>query len=262
MVKVKWYNSTGHLSEIYQSTKMQFAFLSAPKDGSEQCHPFVLCRDFLHDAVRCMLQKNSCSIYGFRYEYGKNPPIDLKKIRMLVTKKTLEESAEIFQGKMKTGLSLINHYESIAGWRKSKLVKIKDTGKPNVWLFVGPVGWLKSPFLISMYTFLIRLGDKHEVLSNFETTEELIEKFKEVEKLPRASNDNDLVYIKDCLNKMHLIIKNYKSLLLVDDSKGEDPIYSDSKIGISAFHDRCGIWSLCKGNCPNKELNEKIKILK
>jgi len=263
MPKVEWFSKEGGLSEIYQSTQIQFAFLTAPKDGSKQCHPFVLCRDFLHDAVRCMIQKNSCGIYGFSYTYGKNPPIDMKRMRMLVTKKGMpEKDAETFKERMKHGLKLINHYEGIAGWTKSKLVRIKDDKRPNVWLFDGPIGWMKSPFLVSMYTFLIRLGDKYETIADFKTTEELTSKLDSVGKLPSKNGDNDITYIKQCFNKMHLIMKNVDKLFLADGSAKVDPIFSDAKVSLNSFHNNCGIWNLCRSNSPNKELNKEIADLK
>jgi hypothetical protein len=259
MLKVEWYKGTSNLSEIYQSTKIKFAFLSTPKEGNKQCHPFVLCRDFLHDAVRCMIQKNKCQIYGFCYEYGKNPPIDTKYMRMLVTRQELEET---FSEKMKQSLKIINHYESIAGWKKSKLIRVDDKTKPNTWLFLGPKEWLKSPFLVSMYTFLIRLGDKHGAISNFKTTEELIKCFSTIGKSQEAYGDNDVVYIRECFNKMHHIVKEANSLFLKDGSVKEDPIYSDTKVSLNSFHNNCGIYNLCRGQAPVKDLNEKIKLLK
>lgn len=263
MLKVEWLPTTGSLSEIYQSTQMQFAFLSSPKDGSKQCHPFVLCRDFLHDAARCVLQKNSCQIYGFRYAHGENPPVDMKKMRMMVTKKNMKKVDEnTFLERMKHGLKIVQHYETIADWTKSKLVRIKDDKYPNVWLFVGPSGWMKSPFLISMYTFLIRLGDKYETISKFNTTEELVQKLEEISKLKKKDGDNDITYIKQCFDKMHLIMEQVDNLFLSNGTAKQDPIYTSDEIGLDSFHNYCGIWNLCKATSPDKELNKKILALK
>ena len=70
--------SDNSLSEIYQQVNMQFAFISP---DNEQSHTFVLCRDFLHDAVKAYLNKSSCEIYRFRYDYNVNPCIDMDNIK-------------------------------------------------------------------------------------------------------------------------------------------------------------------------------------
>ena len=84
--KVEWWKANGGLAEIYQSTHLQFAFLSAPKDGSKQCCAWSKCRDFLHDALRTKITGVKSSIYGFVYDVKTHPPIDLRRTRMLVKK--------------------------------------------------------------------------------------------------------------------------------------------------------------------------------
>lgn len=257
-LKVTWFPREGGLSEIYQSTQIQFAFLTSPEDGSKQCHQFVLCRDFLHDAVRAEIQKNSAGIYGFHYAHGKNPPIDLHKMRMLVTKKAMKGAeTETFERRMKHGLKLLNHYEKLAKWPRSTLEKVKDEKRPNIWLFIGPKQWMRSPYLVSMYTFLIRLGDKYETIANFKTTKELVTSLKKVGELQNTSgSDNDIGYIKICYNKMHVVVQHADDLLFTGKDGFDTIFYGTTNIG--TFHNNCGIWSLCSSISPDKALNENL----
>jgi hypothetical protein len=265
MIEVEWFTGGSSLSEIYQSTKMQFAFLSPSKDGkAKQCHPFALCRDFLHDAVRSHITKKPCNIYGFHYG-DTNPPIDMKHMRVLVKRQVLNtpEGVDRFEKSMKMGLKLLQHYESIAGWTKSKLVRVQDKDKPNVWLFMGPVGWMKSPYLVSMYTFIIRLGDKHEQIGKFKTTDELVQKLADISTAKAIEqNDNDSRYLKTCANKLHVVMENIDKLFLPGKGKDKakiDPIYNDSGHSIGTFHNNCGIVSLCNCATPNQKLNKTFK---
>ena len=110
--KVEWYEQTRTLSEIYQITDMQFAFLSSPEDGNRQCCSWAQCRDFLHDALRTMKTGLNTGIYGFVYKKDVDPPIDLKKTRMLVRKKSLVKKQEDeFHAGMLSAKKLINHFE-------------------------------------------------------------------------------------------------------------------------------------------------------
>ena len=256
-IKVEWYKDDKDLNEIYQRTQIQFAFMTAPKNGNKQCHPFVLCRDFLHDAVKCSWLKTGCVIYGFSFDFDKNPPIDLKQMRMLVTKKTIEDSEETdFHDKMKISLSLLNHYENMAGWTKSKLYRIKDDNV-KAWLFIGSNMWLKSPFLVSMYSFLIRLGDKYNVIKGFKDNKDLNERLKKISELKNEGGDNDIHYIKTSWNKLDKVIQHRNKLFF--EKEKPDPVFKTSSI--NRFHDKAGILSLCRYETPDPILNTKARKL-
>ena len=263
-IEVKWFPE-GSLNEIYQTTKMQFAFLSSEKTGHMQCHAFVLCRDFLHDAVKWFIKKTKDRIYGFEYAHGKNPSIDMEEMKMLVTKKaaTGKEIAKL-EDNMKMAKKLLNFYERMAGWKLSRLVKIEDKDKKrSIWLFRGSKKWLASPFLISMYTFIIRLGNKSDDIK-FKNEKELMQSYKYIMEhrdkyKDERGNDNDASYLQDCYNKLGIILCNYKTLFKL----GEDGLHAVYKTVDNKdwFHDRCGIVHLCQFDTPDKELNEEFKKL-
>lgn len=250
---IEWYPNS-HLNEIYQAVTLKFAFLSPPRHGSKQCHVFAKCRDFLHDAVRCAIQKTDMSLYSFVFKHDKNPPIDLRAIRMLVCKDNCSsaKAQKEWDEKMDAALKLLNHYEGLAGSVKSKVVRIAD--KKGHWLFTGPSWWMKSPYLISMYTFLIRLGDRK---IEFADDEELKVKLKAISIGKKDKNDNDVGYLLSTWDKMSIVIKNRAKLF----GPKLDPIFTKADITIDSFHNYCGIVSLCQSNTLVPEVNAKLKKL-
>jgi hypothetical protein len=269
-LEIKWYPNK-KMNEIYQQTGIQFAFLNA--DG-EQCHPFVLCRDFLHDAVKAHLNENAWNIYGFEYIYGKYPAIDMKAMRMLVRKeifttKTAKVSAHSeklikkFIDDMSYSLKLLNHYEDIGKIPKSMIEETKDKLGNPISIFTGSPVWLSNTFFVSMYTYLIRLGDKDV---DFKTEEDLMKGYhilmeKHVKpgttpKKNQKPHDNDVGYLRNNWNKLRLVVKNRKELFGTDDVH---PMYFDKGITSNTFHDRCGIFNLCSYRSYSTDLNKKLK---
>lgn len=260
LVKVKWFKSSRDLSEIYQPTGMVFAFVSSPAEGSSVCHEWVKCRDFLHDAVRSQITDKKCGIYGFSFEPGVNPKLDLKRIRMAVSKHGLKpDNINDFRNKMKASLTLLNHFEKQENMMLSKLQEIDSTnsGKSAVFLFTGSSIWMSSPFLVSMYSFLIRLGDKE---LKFENKDELIQLLKALSDDAKAGkiSDNDAVYLGASWDKLHIILKN--RIKLFKRENGVHDIYF-SKYDISRFHNYCGIRSLASLQTPDEDLNSRMKSI-
>lgn len=260
-VKVGWFPKLSNLCEIYQQTGMLFAFVSSPQKGLLQCHEWVKCRDFLADAVRSQITNKPCSVYGFVFNTDKNPAIDLNKMRMMVTKPSLtNKNIPEFKKKIRAGLKLLNHFENMIGVSKTKVSEV-DTAKQNkyksIFLFTGSVIWLKSPFLVSMYSFLIRLGDKE---ISFKNNLELKTKLKELADGHESGKlcDNDANYLRKGWNKLDLIMKN-RSKLFPTKNKVHDIYWKP--YSINTFHTYTGIFSLFKSFTPDKDLNKKIKML-
>lgn len=256
--KLEWFPKPKSLNEIYQQTGMVFAFVSAPKDGLKVCHEWVKCRDFLHDAVRTQITGKECGIFGFKFDTKLNPPIDLRKTRMVVSKHNLSDATlPQFRQKMVSALAILNHFEKQAGVSLSKMEEIDATGsgKKAVFLFTSPRLWITSPFLVSMYTFLIRLGDKE---LKFKNARELKKRLKELNDRVKAGklNDNDAQYLGASWNRLHDIIKKRNTLFPKE--KGWHDIYFKD-IGISGFHNNCGILSLAKAQTACNEMNKRMK---
>lgn len=268
LTKVEWFKKSSiglGLNEIYQSTGIMFAFVSSPLNGLCQCHEWVKCRDFLPDAAKSQVTNKKCSIYGFTFDPAKNPIVDLNKMRMMVTKifskdTNIFEKIPEFKQKIKSSLKLLNHFESIAGVTKSKITKVDPTGQDtykSIFLFTGSVMWMRSPFLISIYSFLIRLGDKE---FQFINNAELKTEFKKLAGYHASGkiNDNDASYLSNSWDKLDLIIKNRSKLFPIK-NKVHDIYWKD--YNISQFHNRTGLDSLVKSITPDEALNDMIKTL-
>lgn len=227
--------------EVYQPTGITFTFLSSPKTGNKQCSNFLFCRDFLADMVYTTVTGNCTHIYRFTYEIPNNPPVDLKRVRMLVRYPC--NDVNVIRQKTESALSLLRHYENKAGWLYSRTLKV--SGHDDVRLFLGDPKWMLNSFLLSMYTFLIRLGDKEII---YRPGDDLIKTYKDLLSkhgyIPGPGiiphQDNDIKYLGKCFDKMHLAIEHRKKLF----SEKMSDNYS-SKSDIHAVHDMGGIFSLC-----------------
>ena len=258
LVEVEWFKHPKSLSEIYQQTGMIFTFVTEPKGGHKACHEWAKCRDFLHDAVRSQLTGNSCSIFGFQFDPKTNPHIDTRKMRMLVSKHGLKkDEIPAFRDKMVSALALINHFEKMAKISLTNLqeVNAKGSSKGAVFLFTGPRMWMSSPFLVSMYTFLLRLGDKELKFKNAGELKKELKALHEKSKKGRLQ-DNDASYLGASWNKMHEIIKNRAKLF--PKKNGVHDIYWKT-FSISSFHNNAGIRSLALGSTPDVDLNKRVK---
>ena len=263
-LRVKLYEDSSSLDEIYQKTGIMFAFVSSIEDGLEMCHQWVKCKDFLADAVRTQLTGNKFNIYGFHFSIDKNPPVDLNVTRIAVSTEILDDLVG-FEQKMISALKLINHFEDYMGVPLSRLDKVDITGssKKAIYLFTGPQEWIKSPFLISMYSFLIRLGDKN---FNFSTIEELKKQFEILvnensDTLTGAYipiEDNDTNYLATIGAHIHNVLNNRNKLFNINGKNTFHPIYFEN-LSENQFHNNMGILSLLNTTTSNEGLNTLVK---
>jgi hypothetical protein len=259
--KIEWFKEVG-LAEIYQSVGMFFAFATKPdKDGNiQQCHTWVKCRDFLHDAVRTQLTGNKSSIYSFIFEKDVNPPIDVNKTRMLIGIKLKNGQTKDWAKEcIARAVKHLNYYEKLAKISLTKAEEVDPAGQKKcdiVFLFVGPVMWITAPSLVSMHTLLARLGVKEEL--DFSSQKKLLESYKAV---TSKHSDNDSGYLRTCGEKMVAIIKNRKDLF-PKHKKGKyhEGYFDGTKI--NSFHDKAGIVNTSKATSPFSKLNTAVKKLK
>jgi len=259
-VKVEFWKSGGHLSEIYQSTGFKYAFLSSKADGYKQCHPWVKCRDFLNDAVRNQIAGRNDNIYGFFYTPGTNPPIDLSTMRMLVkrdvdARKQEENASENTLQMMLSAIAIIHCVERYSGIKP--ITRLYTTAEnSDAYLFFGSPDWVMSPFMVSLYSFLIRLGAKKIKFTN---RDELDTELKKLSDQPVQYGDNDISYLKIVYPYIYNIVRERKRLGYIK----EDGTHLMAKTDISSFHNYTGIVALCKDKHPNipdlKSLSESVR---
>jgi len=251
---VKWYEKGETLTEIYQTVGLQFSFANEINGKLTQCHQWVKCRDYLHDAVRTELTKNRSEIYGFVFSKN-NPHLDLSNIRILVSEKN-EVRYQKLRHTLTKALKLINHFESLAGVDFTTLEKVNGNADKNfhhVYLLTGPKMWMSSPYLLSMFTFLVRLGAKD--IKSVSNSEQLKRTFGRIK--ASLGNDNDSIYLNKVGDKLETIIK-HKDEISKCNADGFSDIYY-KKLPIYDFHNRTGIVSVCNHSTPCDDMNNTLK---
>ena len=231
-----------NLNEIYQTSKLKFAFVSAPRDGYKQCHQFVKCRDFLQDAIRTTLTGEESKIYGFNFNKVKNPPIDLRRTRLLVQSNTEELK---FHNVMLKAEKLLHHYESMLGIALTAITKHK-----NLYMFSSSNFWQFSPVMISLYTLLIRLAeyDLDFTLNDDSTLNKAYDKLLAVD-----NNNNEITYLRTIKPYINKILANKHYIFVT--AANYDSIYF-KKVSINTFHNNSGIVSLCTATSKDRLYNE------
>lgn len=177
-------------------------------------------------------------------------------MRIMVSKIGLTKGGQAeqdFKEKILAGLRLVNHYEKMAGVSMSKAKKVYENNRP-VWIINGPPFWLKAPVLVSMYTFLLRLGDKK---LEFKDDTDLVTALKKLFTSYKKA-DNDITYLKTVYDKLSIIIRNAEKMLFMGGKI--DPLYLEQGVAIGLFHDKSGIVSFCQGNYPTKSSKRKQLI--
>lgn len=237
-IKVDFWRNISHLSEIYQPVGMQYAFLS--KDN-KQCHPWIKCRDFLHDALRSCITGKVESIYGFQYNPKTDPPLDLEKMRVLVKRQATRDlgAAADTEKMMYLALNIVQLVERECGISPlSKLYKVADAA--DIYVFEGSKDWMESTFMISLYTYLIRLGGKK---IEFKSKEEFDKRLEDIcaGKITTGMSDHDVSYLKSVKPFLYKMVKKRKDLRYEIDGKR---FLNGSSIG--SFHNYTGIVSLCR----------------
>ena len=238
-VKVELWQGNEHLNEIYQLIGVKYAFLTSKEEGNKQCHPWIKCRDFLHDALRAHVAKKKEGIFGFRYESGVNPPLDLEKMRLLVKRDANKDEKNISENTkeiMDCALAILNCVEKYTNVKP--LTKLYETNQKDIYLFEGAKDWMESTFMISLYTLLIRLGARK---ITFKDRKGLIEKLKDLSKSNQVHGDNDIKYLKTVWPFIYRIMRARGDLKYMQDGKA---LMADKTIG--TFHAYTGIVSLCK----------------
>jgi hypothetical protein len=239
-IEVQFWEKKDYLSEILQQTGVHYAFLSA---DNKQCHPWVKCRDFLNDALRSQITGNSDEIYGFMFDPKINPKIDLDKMRILVKRDTPLDAPGSTEEIMNSALSII-HCVEVTGGIETLTELHRIANDENVYLFEGSADWVESTFMISLYTFLIRLGAKQIIVNNKEDLDAALDKL-----CKETVADHDISYLKSTRDYIYKMVEKRKELRYVN---GESKKLFDGK-SISTFHNYSGIVALCNEAKKKKE---------
>jgi len=238
---------------------ISFSLVSKTAEGRKQATKFLTCRDHLSDALHSRVHEKKCSIYN----HGSNPPIDLDKLRLLIGRYfDNKESREKFKENIFSAKRLLNFYEEVAGWDKSKITTVKHSVIDyNAWLITGPKEWVSYPNLLSIITLIFRIIGNHGPIkfSNNEDVERwFYNLMQEYEKGRKKSSifqyDCDLSeYLPTCWDKLYMIMKHHKEIFT---KPIEETFRADMHI-----HAYGGIVQLCRFNTSNEVLDQNMRNL-
>jgi len=162
--------------------------------------------------------------------------------------------------KMTKSLKIVNSFERRYKWPLSKMRLVDDKRKsvniPSV-LFIGNRKWGISPYLVSLYTLLLRLG-KYPWITNDVVNEtnhdELLEKLKKVCDTHKR-NYTDAMHIHVSINTAISLISNYDELF-----QGKSKKYHWSMDRLNNFGGGYneGIRLLAEGKTRYKKLYNKL----
>lgn len=253
------YKDRMDLNEIYQNTQIQFAFVTESKAGVyKQETPFVLCRDFLHDALRAYATNGACHVYGFVFRSTYNN-LDLKRTLMVVK---LNQQGEHMSDYIDNVLHLLHLFEKRMKIKKTVACATQD---PNIFLLKSSKSWQASSQFISLYTFLIRISatknDKvRQDIGSANTFGTLMKQWRN-NNYRTDSGGKDVSYLHPLGKYLQTIISNRSKLGLTFDKS-----IKNDKRPIHDYHHHSGIMTLCNktlaGNTPSaKRKHEKLKEL-
>ena len=164
-ITIDWLKKIYGLSQIYTSG-LEYCFIS--KDRQQAC-AFMLCKDFLQDALMAMHHGSKINIYNFSYDSKKDAPIDLERTRLAIANSRDDKFGE----KIPAMMNFIHQIE-----RKLKLIRStcqqvenppSKYAKCGVYVIDASNRWMRSPPMISLFSLLIRVGFTHKIGDTFET---------------------------------------------------------------------------------------------
>lgn len=230
---IRWkpVESKQRILQIY-SKGLEYALVS---QDYEQCHPFVWCKDFLHDVIYSTLNGKPFELYKFRYNPVLDPNPCLDKVRLLIA----NSKDRKFESKIPGVLDFLNQIEMMLKIKQSFVRRCwappAGYEKSGVFLIEGSKRWIQSPPMLSLYSLLIRVGFSHTLGTPYFAT---IEGVKNGTLKPYQKKDSYwLTSTEPALHKIFRIgdrkifhkdmVANYPSNMSID--------YVHNRLGIVGF---------------------------
>jgi len=192
----------------YGFDKAQFAWMSPPIDGvRKQITPFVYCRERVTAYVHAAMNN-----VGYNEFLPDQDTFDKEKLRILIARdpKDFDE----FRTKLFNAKAVMNIYEDIAGWEKSKITTVKHEARDNVWLLTGPKEWLICPQMVSAFTFILRTLAEYGPIDIDDGIDSVEKEFDRLyNKFRNTDGNNDVnYYLKYFRKHLYILMKYNKEL--------------------------------------------------
>lgn len=157
--KIDWYLTEEMLNQVYRAG-LEYAFVSR---NFKQVCPFVLCKDFLQDALQSYLCGVRCQIHGFVYDPQFHKPIYTKRLRLIIAC----SKDRHFRDRITNMLDFLHQIEDILHIKKTTVRECADVPEKykagGIWLLESHKRWMISPPMLSMYTLMLRIGLVHTI---------------------------------------------------------------------------------------------------
>jgi len=212
-MKIILKNFDSHYVENSQISTFKYSLVSKTKQGFIQEFEFAKCRDYLNDIISCKLYHNINNtgdlvkinkIYGFEFDESLlENHIDLNNLYLL-TRFRQHEQANVDAVFIKIIRKLERYYSSE---NLTKVVARKNSTYYSYRVYkINPL-WTKSPYMMSMFTFILRIcGYNRKNNKKYSTLTSI---FKAI-----SSECSDLKVLNELLKiDLELFIKNIDYIL-------------------------------------------------
>lgn len=237
----------------------QFALYIKESNRYVQLTSFDSCRENLID--------NFIEFYeGSPY---KPKLLDVRHTRLLVGNKESwlnRDSGNNIQEDILRGLKIVHHFEKIAKWPLCRIYRVigECLGEhEKVYAFKASRRWQRSPYMLSLFVLLIRLGRMHE-FDKFRTHLDFIRICKKLSKKKILNNADcsmsssyyDLKYIKPTLYlKLRILMKHFPSIFGKRSARRHFLMARDEE----GYYIGDGISEFCKGYGEDKRLIQQFE---
>lgn len=276
----------------YASGYISFFLTTKPVKGiAGQMSTNYICREEYIDMFKfSILRQLGCKPKGDEFDTAKQGDLKCSTRKAYVGVKATSSSNEgAFIDSMMIGLDAINVLEERNGWPLTVMYRVTNR---NAVLFCGTNKWIKSPFALSLYTLLMRIGETRimkdmydDIPDKYERYDRFVSSMKKVNKPIFNStgrfapiiktvnyNDNRTLYrVVETIHFWDLFMENYdtlfkgRSFLSNYGYKSVNEFYNNNKkaYSYSSIHmsEANGLFSLVNNETVDLEMRRRFKKL-
>jgi hypothetical protein len=210
LIRVEPYNNA--TKSVYKMNNFHFGFITGPEHNRKQITQLVTCREYLNRSVWASFNRNKINIadYGVG-EY----PIDFGTMRLLIVHDPSDVKS--FKERLFNGKAVLNLLEELAGWNKSTITTVKHPIYDNAWLITGPSGWMSTPQLLSIATWVLRLSADYGPIDTNSFDEYEADLFRLYKSTPDDGNtkrgfSDATTYNKKIWDKIYILMKYHSEI--------------------------------------------------
>lgn len=261
LFSTSWMNTTQEHSPSY------WAFCSKDEKAGFYKQVCVLtpCRESLAVYLKDVVVKRS--VYAKGFDHNNTVIVCL----LLPGKKMFKKVKKQIVTHFESSVNLVNFFERQAGFNLTKAHNVKLVGGPVGLkaygrLFIGPKEWIQSPYMLSIYVMLLRLGKFRQFgnIRNYRQfcnrAHELVETMKKFVKRGTKSYEKDLFFWPRCASHdafhlyhtARLIMPFIKNLDKLFKNRTRESIFTKCEVYSDGFS------ALCLGKTHDSDLNHKF----